>query len=306
MGLDNSSSHLIPAGYIVVAVKINPGAMRIVERDVAINQDLRGLQLRDELDPYFLSYYFKTINLVGNGTIVKGITNTKLGQVRIPVPPLEVQHEIVRILDKFNILGVQLEAELEARQRQYEYYRRVLIGTGDDVRTVGLGEMVSQLSSGRCKSRQSEGQYPVFGSTGEIGRTDDAAHSGDALLVARVGANAGRVNHVSGSYDVSDNTLIIRPTDDWDVRFAFHQLSLMNLNQYAVGGGQPLVTGKLLKSLTVHLPPLEEQHRTAKILDMIHALVNDRAAGLPAELLARRKQYEHYRDKLLTFRELPA
>lgn len=77
----------------------------------------------------------------------------------------------------------------------------------------------------------------------------------------------------------------------------------MNLNQYAVGGGQPLVTGGLLKGLKVPLPPLQEQERIAAILDRFDALVNDISIGLPAEIKARRQQYEHYRDRLLTFTE---
>jgi type I restriction enzyme, S subunit len=89
----------------------------------------------------------------------------------------------------------------------------------------------------------------------------------------------------------------------WDVRFAFHQLVAININQYAVGGGQPLVTGRLLKGLEIPLPPLSEQRRIAAILDKFDALVNDLSIGLPAEIKARQAQYEYYRDKLLMFDE---
>lgn len=77
----------------------------------------------------------------------------------------------------------------------------------------------------------------------------------------------------------------------------------MRLNQYAVGGGQPLVTGKLIKALKVALPDVDEQRRIAGVLDKFDALVNDISIGLPAELAARRKQYDYYRDRLLTFKE---
>jgi len=167
-----------------------------------------------------------------------------------------------------------------------------------------LSEITTTIASGRNKQRMSEGIYPVYGSTGLIGYSDKPAYSGDALLVARVGANAGLVNAVSGDFDVSDNTLVVRPSSDWDVRFAFHQMTHMNLNQYAVGGGQPLVTGGLLKNLKVLLPPLKEQERIASILDKFDALVNDLSSGLPAEIKARRQQYEHYRDRLLNFPKL--
>lgn len=224
-------------------------------------------------------------------------------QFRIPVPPLEVQREIVTILDQFTLLEAELEAELEARRTQYEHYRHGLLNGSSEWATVPMSELIHGVASGRNKSRADEGAYPVYGSTGRIASTQDPHYSGDALLVARVGANAGRVNAVSGEYDVSDNTLIVSPNHEWDMRFAFHQLTAMNLNQYAVGGGQPLVTGRLLKSLLVSTPPLQEQRRIASVLDEFDALVNDLSVGLPAELAARRKQYEYYRDKLLTFKE---
>lgn len=166
-----------------------------------------------------------------------------------------------------------------------------------------MGEITTSIASGRNKARSTEGAIPVYGSTGLLGFSDEAAYSGDVLLVARVGANAGLVNAVSGDFDVSDNTLVVRPIETWNIRFAFHQLTHMNLNQYAVGGCQPLVTGRLLKGLKVPLPPLQEQRRIAAVLDKFDALVNDLSSGLPAEIKARRQQYEHYRDRLLTFKE---
>jgi type I restriction enzyme S subunit len=164
-----------------------------------------------------------------------------------------------------------------------------------------LGELTTSVASGRNKTRSAEGSIPVYGSTGLIGFTDEGAYSGDVLLVARVGANAGLVNTVSGTFDVSDNTLVLRPTAAWNLRFAFHQLTHMNLNQYAVGGGQPLVTGGLLKGLKIPLPPLQEQGRIAAILDKFDTLTDSINEGLPREVELRQKQYEYYRDLLFSF-----
>ena len=227
----------------------------------------------------------------------------KYSLFRIPVPPLEVQREIVRVLDKFTQLEAELEAELEARRAQYEHYRHEVLSSSNGAALTSVGEIVHGVSSGRNKSRSEGGAYPVYGSTGQIGTTNAPAYSGLALLIARVGANAGRVNIVDGEYDVSDNTLVVTPAEAWDVYYAHHQLTNMRLNQYAVGGGQPLVTGKLIKALKVALPDVDEQRRIAGVLDKFDALVNDISIGLPAELAARRKQYDYYRDRLLTFKE---
>lgn len=126
-GLKESSSNVVKRGDVIVAVKISPGKMKIAGRDIAINQDLRGLTLREFIDSKFLTYYFQTVSVVGDGTIVKGITNSTLERIRVPVPPLKIQHEIVKVLDSFTQLAVELETELGLRQRQYAHYRDLLM-----------------------------------------------------------------------------------------------------------------------------------------------------------------------------------
>jgi type I restriction enzyme S subunit len=130
-GLKNSSSNLVPKGSVIVAVKISPGKMKIANIDIAINQDLRGLLLKSFLNNRFLTYYFMTISIVGNGTIVQGITVDTLNRVKIPIPTLAEQERIVGILDKFdalvNDISVGLPAEIAARRKQYEYYRGKLL-----------------------------------------------------------------------------------------------------------------------------------------------------------------------------------
>lgn len=268
------------------------------------------------VDQKFVYYYLLTqvekLQAVARATSVKlpQLSVKDTDTLRIPVPPLEIQREIVRILDQFTQLEAELQAELqaelEARRRQYEHYRQEALLPSAGWRSVPLSDLINGASSGRNKSRVDDGAFPVYGSTGQIASTDDPQYSDDALLIARVGANAGRVNVVSGLYDVSDNTLIVTPRDCWDLRFAFHQLTAMNLNQYAVGGGQPLVTGRLLKGLEVATPPLGEQREIASMLDTFDVLINDVSISLSAELAARRKQYEYYRDELVTFKELAA
>ncbi|EEH6520865.1 restriction endonuclease subunit S [Salmonella enterica] len=239
------------------------------------------------------------------GTKVIDVSASDMAKIIIPIPcpnnpekSLAIQSEIVRILDKFTALT----AELTARKKQYNYYRDQLLSFEQgEVEWKTLGEITTKIASGRNKTRDADGKFPVYGSTGLIGFIDKAAYSGDLLLVARVGAYAGLVNAVSGHFDVSDNTLIIHPSDSWNVRFAFHQLRHMNLNQYAVGAGQPLITGGLLKNLKVPFPSLKEQTRIAKILDKFETITASISEGLPREIELRQKQYEYYRDLLFSF-----
>ena len=243
------------------------------------------------------------------GTKVIDVSASDMAKIIIPIPcpnnpekSLAIQLEIVRILDKFTALTAELTAELNMRKKQYNYYRDQLLSFDEgEVEWRTLGEITRKIASGRNKTRQAEGDFPVYGSTGLLGFTNEPAYSGDLLLVARVGAYAGLVNAVSGHFDVSDNTLIIHPSDSWNARFAFHQLTHMNLNQYAVGAGQPLITGGMLKNLKVPVPSLNEQTRIAKILDKFETITVSITEGLPREIELRQKQYEYYRDLLFSF-----
>jgi type I restriction enzyme S subunit len=131
LGLRSSSTKLIPTGHVIVAVKINPGAMRVVTADMAINQDIRGLLLKPEINPFYLTYFFKTFTIASNGTIVQGITNATLLKVKVPVPPMAIQNEIVNLLDSLSEIVTSLDkgipAEITARRQQYEYYRNKLL-----------------------------------------------------------------------------------------------------------------------------------------------------------------------------------
>lgn len=256
-------------------------------------------------------YYFYQIAKwgVSEGGTIKRLYNENLRKLAVPVPFPESpeksraeQARIVRILDAFTALTVELNAELIMRKKQYNYYCEQLLRFEEgEVEWKMIGEITKKIASGHNKARQAEGDFPVYGSTGLLGYTNEPVYSGNLLLVARVGAYAGLVNPVSGHFDVSDNTLIIHPSDSWNVRFAFHQLRHMDLNQYAVGAGQPLITSGMLKKLKVPFPSLNEQTRIARILDKFEIITASISEGLPREIELRQKQFEYYRDLLLSF-----
>lgn len=132
---------------------------------------------------------------------------------------------------------------------------------------VMLGDVVS-VASGKNKSRDAKGTYPVYGSTGVIGYCNEYQYSKDCILIARVGANAGYIHQAHGKYDVSDNTLVVDCCDQYDFNFAYQHLLGLNINQYVFGSGQPLVTGGLLKKIEISLPPIEEQKKIAATLSV--------------------------------------
>ena len=142
----------------------------------------------------------------------------------------------------------------------------------DDWEVKRLNAICNNISSGKNQNRFVNGIYPVYGSTGIIGFCNNNKYSGDAILVARVGANAGLVNKVAGKYDVSDNTLVIQ-SNKCDIDYLSRLLAFRNLNQLIFGSGQPLITGGQLKALLIQLPSLTEQQRIAKALSDVDALI---------------------------------
>ena len=239
------------------------------------------------------------------GGTVKSVPMGDLKKIRIPIPPLEVQTEIVRILDKFTELTTELTTklatELANRKKQYEYYRNNLLTFNTNVEMKKLKDVSESIASGKNKNRSESGKYPVYGSTGIIAKTNVPVFSKKQILVARVGANAGYVHIADGEYDVSDNTLIIDIKTGYSIKYIYHYLVNKNLNQFAKGGGQPLITAGQLKELQLPVPNIEVQERIVNVLDNFEAICCDLNIGLPAEIEARQKQYEYYRDKLLQF-----
>ena len=216
----------------------------------------------------------------------------------IDVPSQKVQEEIVKILDSFTNLIDALNEELSLRQKQFEYYREKLLTFDDNTNMQKICNFAT-IQSGKNKERTDNGQFPLFGSTGLISRTNIYVYEGDYILIARVGANAGFTYRVNGKFDVSDNTLIVTiiKNNTINIDYLYHCLIEQNLNKYAKGGGQPLVTSGELKNISIPIPSLAIQQSIVEKLDAFESLIS----SLKEEIALRQKQYEYYREKLLTF-----
>ncbi|MGO9544422.1 MAG: restriction endonuclease subunit S [Rhodomicrobium sp.] len=147
-------------------------------------------------------------------------------------------------------------------------YKQTEVGIiPEDWSVYRFGDTTAFVGSGKSKKRSAAGSFPMFGSTGIIGFTNIPDYSGRAILVARVGANAGTINLVSGRYSVTDNTIIIRLDKGVDPIFSYYVLKRSQLNSLVFGSGQPLITGTQLKALPVAAPKtIEEQRAIAAAL----------------------------------------
>ena len=292
--------------------------------------------IRHQQNAKFLAYWFSSQDFhiqkrkFAYGTKVIELPSRKLELLRLPVPPIEVQQEIVRILDKFTQLEAELEAELEARRVQYEYYRSSLFSeiSGNESTWLPLASICASISSGGTPTsgkrdyydgtipwlRTQEVDFNRIKETGvhitELGLNNSSAKwvPAHCVIVAMYGATAAKVaiNDIPLTTNQACCNLEINHSIA-DYRYVFYWLSSRYEHLKSLGEGTQsnLNAGKIRK-FQIPVPPLAEQQRIAVILDKFDALVNDLSVGLPAELNARRQQYEHYRDRLLTFKELPA
>lgn len=255
---------------------------------------------------------------------------TELKRLTIPVPPLPIQHEIVSILDKFTQLEAELEAELEARSSQYKFYRDQLLNfEGKDVKWKTLGEVGEFVrGSGMQKSDFTEsgvgcihyGQiYTYYGFSAdktktfvspELAKKLRKAKNGD-IIIATTSENIEDVCKTvvwlgREEIAISGETYILRHNQNAKyIAYYLQTPTFQDFKQQNRTGTKVIrVHGEKLKKFKIPIPPLAEQERIVAILDKFDALVNDISVGLPAEITARRKQYEYYRGKLLNFKPI--
>ena len=240
---------------------------------------------------------------------------SKYSQFEIPVPPLEIQEEIVRILDHFTNLAAELQAELQARKEQYEYYRNKLltfdkIGGGTQSVTWMKMSEICNLQRGKVYSkeylRDNLGSYPVYSSqtmnNGELGRISTYDFDGTYLTWTTDGAYAGTIFKRKGRFSITNVCGIISMKSNLvTIDFLYYWLSLKAKEYVYSGMGNPKLMSNQVEKIPVPIFSISEQQRIVSILDKFEALVNGLTEGLPAEIAAVQEQYEYYRNKLLSF-----
>ena len=286
------------------------------KKDIAVSSD--ACIYRHSLEPKYVAYFFQSeqfqLQKLGNftGTKVRRVSPSCMAKFLIPVPPLEIQREIVKVLDTFTKLEAELEAELEARRRQYHYYRDQLLNFEgrDDVQWMTLGE-VTKINTGQKPSNilevATDFEY-INAGTSRSGYCVASNCEGDTVTTPSRGQGGiGYVGYQKKTFWLGPLCYKLQSLDNDILINKYLFYVLQSKNELLLGlkkeGGVPAVNKSDIIKLEIPVPPLEEQTRIVTILDKFDALVNDLSCGLPAEIAARRKQYAYYRDRLLTFKE---
>lgn len=261
---------------------------------------------------YYMQAYFKPFILKkAVSATVTSIRKPMIEDFPLPVPPLPVQREIVRILDNFTELTTELTAELTARRKQYEYYRDALLTASDNIEYQTLPEISENLDRQRkpvTKGNREAGEYPYYGASGIVDYVSDYIFDGDYLLVSEDGANLLARStpiafSISGKNWVNNHVHVLKFDTAIMQKYVEIYLNSIDLSKYISGGAQPKLNQDNLNKIPIPVPPFNKVKIIVAILEKFSALCNDLTSGLPAEIEARKKQYEYYRDKLLTFQE---
>ncbi|UOS32267.1 restriction endonuclease subunit S [Helicobacter pylori] len=336
---------LFPKNSIIISTTATIGEHALLIVDSLANQRFTFLSKKVNcgiaLD---MKFFFYQCFLLGEwckkNTNVSGFASvdmTAFKKYKFPIPPLEIQQEIVKILDAFTELNTELNTELKARKKQYEYYQNMLLDFKDihlnhkdatmsaktypkrlksllqtlapkGVEFRKLGEVCDfQKGKSITKKAVTFGKVPVIsGGRQPAYYHNEANRSGETIAISSSGVYAGYVSYwdipvfLADSFSVSPKQKTLMP------KYLFHYLTTQQDAIHATKntGGIPHVYSKDLQNFLIPIPPLEIQQEIVKILDQFSALTTDLLAGIPAEIEARKKQYEYYREKLLTFKPL--
>lgn len=239
---------------------------------------------------------------------------SKYGLLEIPVPPLPVQEEIVRILDKFTELEQELEQELELRKKQYEYYRDKMLSLSDydgEVEWKPLSE-VAEIGTGSHNTQDAtdDGNYTFYVRSQTPLKLDTYDYDDISIITAGDGVGVGKVFHITnGKYALHQRAYRIHPlSNEINTKFLYYYFTARFYNYITMtkyDGSVSSIRLPMLKEFSIPvIKDIHEQERIVNVLDKFSTLISDISEGLPAEIKMRHQQYEYYRDKLLNFKRL--
>ena len=286
--------------------------------EVAISGDM--MLFRHAQNVKYLAHYFQTIAFQDQkkkyitGAKVRRVSSGHLAKLVVPIPcpnnpnkSLEIQSEIVRILDAFTAVTSELTSELSARRKQYNHYRDKLLRFEDgEVEWKTLGG-VATIGTGSHDTQDSiaDGKHIFFARGREPLRLNEFDFDETAIITAGDGAGVGKVFHyVQGKYALHQRAYRIVPCATINPRFVYHCIKshfYTYIQKASVSSSVTSLRRPMFLNFPIPVPPLAEQARIVAILDKFDALTNSLSEGLPREIELRRKQYEHYRDLLLSF-----
>jgi type I restriction enzyme, S subunit len=259
---------------------------------------------------HFLKLHQEKLTQKQHGAGIPALKTSEILKLKIPIPDIKIQKEIVKILDNFTMLEAELEAELEARKKQYEYYRSEMLSFGDKIEFKELKKVCQITNNNRRPIRADlriPWNTPYYGANNIQDNVEGFTHDGSYVLIAEDGSADLKnysIQFTSGKFWANNHVHVIVGLGDLNTRFLFYYLKSMNFIPFLTWLPRAKLTRGNLEQIKIPILKSNKQEEIVKVLDKFDKLVNNISEGLPAEIEARRQQYEYYREKLLTFKEL--
>ena len=323
-----------PKNSIIVGTTATIGVHALITVNSIANQQFTYLVLKKEfyniVNIKYFYYYMYLIDTWLKNSITKNgfatVNNNNFKKIKIPIPPMEIQDDLVKILDSFSELEAELEAELEVRTQQYEHYLRKMFDlSAGFVGVPNIDKMLKELCSGRIESKKikevfqikrgkrvvkrdlnDKGKYPVFqNKLMPMGYYDKFNVDGHNTYLISAGA-AGQIGFCDKEFWAADDCLIFNNMKETNPKFLYYFLKTKQsfINSNVRNASIPRLSNSVVENIIFPIVPLKIQNEIVKILDSFSYLVTSISEGIPAEMKVRRQQYEYYRNKLLTFEEL--
>ena len=316
------------ANSIVLSTIATIGEHALITNDFIINQQFmvftKKEKYEDRLNMYFANFYFYKIanfcilnKRVGN---VPTVDSNIILKQEIPIPSLKTQEEIVKILDNFTECVTELQAELQKRTKQYEYYRDDLLSEDSlkklsdkldsledkeyELENLRLEDIV-KIKNGKDWKKLNKGNIPVYGSGGYMDvNVDKCSYDKPSVLIPRKGSIENVFYLDKAFWNV--DTIFYTEIDESKIipKYFYYFMKTVDLNALSTNTTRPSLTQDILNKIKINLPPLEVQSKVVEVLDKFQNLLSETQGLLPKEIEERQKQYEYYREKLLTFEDI--
>jgi len=251
---------------------------------------------------YFLIQNQQRIYDFQKGAGVPHVHGSDVATLSIPLPPLPVQEAIVEVLDTMTETIDTIDTLISLRKQQFEYYREKLLTFGEEVPWVKLGEVCSNFKTGKLNANAmcEDGMYPFFTCDKVPYKINTYAFDTEAILISGNGSQVGHLNYYKGKFNAYQRTYVLFGFTKCSIFYIYH-LFKNNLKQYIIenckSGSIPYITLPMLQNYSIPLPSLEMQQSIVEKLDIMEELIHT----LEHLRALRQKQYEYYREKLLTF-----
>lgn len=274
-GLKNSSTKYLQKGDLIISARGTVGALAQLSIPMTFNQSCYGLRAKTEIiDAGYLFYVLKQeiqqFKENAYGSKFDSITIKTFDAIKIPLPPLEIQTQIVQECEEVDVEVEKAITEIEKSKKEIENQTQSLIN--EDYPTKKLSDICNMqagkfVSASEIKDLQDKDLFPCYGGNGLRGYTKTFTHDGHFPLIGRQGALCGNVRIVDGKFHATEHAVVVKPNADINVNWLYHQLKLLNLNQYATGVAQPGLSVQKILNVSTVVPPVKEQENLVQQIE---------------------------------------